>query len=318
MILLVYTSNALTSSKVHEQFVQHFPGGKDVFFEAIRERSDWSPLQIFEYKKLEAECRFSDNADSYNSMGPVIQCPPAIFESFGMGDGEKRICGSMKDRGDCVVISIGSHNEWEFEAAVIEKYPNCRVHTFDCFFSNASVPAGIQNAVTFYPICLGISDKTLPTGEQFLSWPSMVKKLGLIAPPTVMKMDIEGFEWTTIPAIIKSNIHVPESFSFELHYVTSTESVPWFGRRRSEPEIGMFMELLFHLGYVLVDRHDNPSCLTCTEIIIAKLVPNSRFNHHGAGHAISSMQSNLALGTVYNASVLKVDPFPTAIVAPKL
>jgi hypothetical protein len=287
-------------TRVHDLFVKHFPGGMEAFQEAIRERSDWSPLQLLEYSRVE---RWDDGWGRFKAMGPVIQCPSAIFESFGQGDGEKRICGSMKDD-DCVVMSIGSHNEWDFEEAVIAKYPNCRIHTMDCYVQG-TVPVAIKSQVTFHPICLGVEDAVV-AGHRFMTWLSVVKEIGLTKSPTAMKMDIEGFEWTAIPAIIKSNVHVPESFSFELHYDTSINEVTWKGRRRTDPEIGLFMELLYSLGYVLVDRHDNERCGSCSEIVTAKLLPNTRFLHHSS----ALLQSNFASNTSH-PNILKVDPFPT-------
>jgi hypothetical protein len=236
-------------------------------------------------------------------MGPVIQCPDALFESFGKGDGEKRICGSMKDD-DCMVISIGSKNQWDFEEAVVAKYPTCRIHTLDCYAS-VHIPDAIKSQVTFHPICLGVED-AIVSGRRFMTWSSMVKELGLTKPPTAMKMDIEGFEWTTIPAIIKANVLVPESFSFELHFETSINEVPWKGRLKVDPEIGLFMELLFHMGYVLVDRNDNVICGSCSEIVIAKLLPNTRFVHHPT----LLLQSNFATNGTHQ-NLLKVSPFPT-------
>lgn len=287
-------------SRVHELFIQHYPGGHAGFLEAIRERSDWSPLQLFEYSRQE---HWGNGWDRFKAMGPVIQCPAPIFESFGKGDGEKRICGSMKDD-NCVVMSIGSHNEWDFEEAVIAKYPNCRIHTLDCYV-DGHVPEAIKNQVTFHPICLGVENQVI-AGHRFMTWLSVVKELGLTKAPTAMKMDIEGFEWTSIPAIIKSNVHVPESFSFELHYDTSINEVTWKGRQRTDPEIGLFMELLYTLGYVLVDRHDNELCGSCSEIVTAKLLPNTRFLHHST----LMLQSNFATNGSH-ANILKIEPFPT-------
>jgi hypothetical protein len=292
--------SAAMPSRVHDQFLQHYPGGQAAFFEAIRERSDWSPLQLFEYDRTE---RWGNGWDRFNAMGPVIPCPPAIFESFGKGDGEKRICGSMKED-DCLVISIGSHNEWDFEEAVIQKYPKCRIHTLDCYVTG-TVPAAIRSQVTFHPICLGVEDAVI-AGHKFMTWLSVVKEIGLTKAPTAMKMDIEGFEWTSIPAIIKSNVFVPESFSFELHYDTSINEVLWKGRQRTDPEIGLFMELLYSFGYVLVDRHDNERCGSCSEIVTAKLLPNTRFLHHSS----AALQSNFATNGTHE-KLLKIDPFPT-------
>jgi hypothetical protein len=258
-------------SRVHDSFIQHFQGGQPAFNEAIRERADWNPLQIFEYAYYpDYNPQWSKKWDRFNALGPVLQCPKEILSSFGQGDGEKRICGFVEGE-HCVIISIGRHDDWDFEVDMIKKHPHCRVHTFDCTVL-ATVPAAVREQVTFYHQCLGITDYTLPNGQEYLSWPSMVRKIGLTQPPTALKMDIEGFEWTTIPAIIKSNVHVPESFSFELHFGTPIKEMKWINRERTDPEIGLFSEMLFSFGYVLVDRHDNELCPQCSEVVMAKLI----------------------------------------------
>lgn len=49
----------------------------------------------------------------------------------------------------------------------------------------------------------------------------------------------------------------PLSLSFELNFLTSTRSVPWYGRLRNPPDIGAFVDFLqTRGGYVLVDRRD--------------------------------------------------------------
>jgi hypothetical protein len=292
-----------TISKFHELFAQNFPGGHSAFQEAVRERADWSPLQIFENTKNDS---WGVGHEKFNALGPVIQCPANLLQSLGAGDEEKRICGEMTSD-DCVVISLGSNNQWDFEINVVKKHPNCRIHTLDCTLE-VTIPAEIRSHVTFHPVCLGTTD-TIIGNRQFLSWSSVTRRIGLQKPPTVMKMDIEGYEWTAIPAIVKASVHVPESFSFELHYETYVEALPWKGRQRTDAEIGMFMELLFSLGYLLVDRHDNAECGCCSELVIAKLAPSTRFPHHHAG---ADMQSVLA-GGVGHGSVLHVDPYPTTV-----
>lgn len=301
-------------SKIHDLFVQHYPGGAHALLEAIRERSDWSPLQIFEHQTSDT---WGNKWDRFNAMGPVIQCPSTVLESFGSGDGEKRVCGNIKND-DCVVISVGSNNFWDFEEALIAKYPQCRIHTLDCYAIWAKVPPAIQKQVTLYPICLGQRNEVIKDRE-FMTWMSFAEKIGLTKPPSALKMDIEGFEWTMIPAIIKSGKFVPESFSFELHYKTNKmfKSLPWATRLRTDPEIGMFMELLYSLGYVLVDRHDNELCGHCSEIVVSKLVPNTRFSHH----LTHSLQSNFASSNQTVAQprkkLLPVDPYPTLVMPPE-
>ena len=142
-----------------------------------------------------------------------------------------------------------------------------------------------------------------------MTWTSITRLIGLTKPPTVLKMDIEGHEWTTIPAIIKSNIHVPDSFSFELHCSTNQEELAWHKRHRTAPEIGIFMELLYSLGYVLVDRHDNSFCPSCTEVVAAKLVASTRFLHHD-----THLSSLARVGNFTHTSMLdSVVPYPSPI-----
>lgn len=291
-------------SEIHDLFVQYYPGGAPSFQEAIRERADWSPLQLFEYQSTDA---WGEKWDRFNAMGPVVQCPEKVLESFGAGDGEKRLCGTIRND-DCLVISVGSHNEWDFEEALLAKYPHCRVHTLDCFADNAKVPATIQKQVTFHPICLGVRNEIVDK-RVFMTWLTFADKIGLSKPPSALKMDIEGFEWALIPAIIKTGKFVPESFSFELHYSTHPmfTTILWTPRLRTDPEIGLFMELLYNFGYVLVDRHDNPLCLHCTEIVISKLVPSTRF----AQHTTNALQSNFATHNQTHQHLLNVDPYPT-------
>jgi hypothetical protein len=267
-------SRASAATKYHELFVQHFPGGRAAFQEAVKQRADWNPLHAFETVKNESQWGFGHA--KFNALGPVVQCPPQLLTSFGDGDGEKRICGVMDS--DCTVVSIGSSNQWDFELDVVKKHPNCKIYTLDCTLE-VTIPATIGDHVTFHPICMGTADEVVD-GKQFLTWGSIAKRLHLERAPTVLKMDIEGFEWTVIPAILREDVHLPHSFSFELHYETYVEALPWKGRQRTDAEIGLFMELLRDLGYLLVDRHDNAQCGCCSELVVAKLLPNVRYLHH--------------------------------------
>jgi hypothetical protein len=302
LLFNVYCVAARPISNVHGLFEKSYPGGSSAFQEALRERADWSPLQIFEYSK---NSTWAEGPSRFNALGPVVQCPTGVLETFAKGDGEKRICGDVKSK-DCVVISVGSRNEWDFEVDLIAKYPQCVIHTLDCYVGAVTVPESIKHRTTFHPICLGTEDKT-HDGRKFMTWGKFAAEIGLKKAPTALKMDIEGYEWAVIPAMIKSNVFVPESFSFELHYVTNRKKftdLDWSSRRRLDPEIGLFSELMFHLGYVLVDRNDNPYCAVCSEIVMAKLLPNTRFVHHNGA-------SNFARNGSTQKSILNVLPYPT-------
>jgi len=225
----------------------------------------------------------------FNALGPVLQCPPDALHTLGKGDGEKRVCmaaGGLVDlsqapaapsKPPCTVISVGSMGRYDFEEAVLERFPACAVHTLDCTLpeSRRSVPTGLRGRVTLHLICLGARDEVVQIegeGREFLTWRSIMKRLGLFSPPTVLKMDIEGFEWSVVRDLVRTPHLLPQSISLELHYQTQMRALPWYGRLRTPHEIGSWMDYLFTRGgYVLVDRNDNPYCNHCTEIVVASL-----------------------------------------------
>jgi hypothetical protein len=274
--LLFFPIHALPQSDFSREFIANFPNGSLGFRQALHKRKQWTILEILDNSKIFPRTD-SPSHFEFNALGPVIQCPTPLLRSYGKGDGEKRICGAMTS--PCVVISIGSRNYWDFETDIIAKHPNCKVHTFDCYFPGI-VPAQLVNSVTSHNICIGPRNEIIQ-GKQFLNWPSLLKLTGTNVAPTALKMDIEGFEWTVIRDMITSSPHylLPLSISFELHIFTSVSDLIWHQRYRQQTEVALFMEYLMKYGYLLVDRHDNPFCPSCSEIVVANVNAHSMKNH---------------------------------------
>ena len=86
-----------------------------------------------------------------NALGPVMQCPAALTDKFGCGnatdwcDSGKYTCGlqELAARRPCVIISLGSSNEWDFERDIFMR-TNCRILVFDCMCDHCVVPASIR------------------------------------------------------------------------------------------------------------------------------------------------------------------------------
>jgi hypothetical protein len=265
--LFLFSSCSVFATEFTRQFAANFNGGASGLQNALKQRKQWTALQAFDNYK-----EFPPLGHAvFDSLGPVIQCPSKLLSTYGKGDGEKRICGLMTD--PCVVISLGSNNVWDFEDDFATKHPECKVHTFDCFVPG-KVPSHLVKSVTSHAKCIGPRDEVID-GKEFLSWPSILKLIGTETAPTALKMDIEGFEWTVIREMIHSSPKhlLPLSISLELHLTSIEKPITWLGRFRQEPEVALFMEHLMKFGYVLVDRHDNPFCLFCSEIVVARIAP---------------------------------------------
>ena len=105
-----------------------------------------------------------------------------------------------------------------------------------------------------------------------MSWPSILKLLKAKEAPLYLKMDIEGYEYEVLRSIVDDGSLMPAQIALELHFRTNMRLLPWHPRRKGTAELATFMEYLHrHGGYFLVDRHDNPFCMHCTEILVSRL-----------------------------------------------
>jgi len=253
---------------------------------------------------------FAYGPQRFDALGPVLQCPRSILSVFGKGDGEKHICGlrASLDRDStnaasgsgankhksCVIISVGGQNRWDFELSIARALPHCHIHTLDCTVYGL-IPDELKKHVTFHKVCIATENNNITgvvyngTSEiqmdmQFMRWTDFTTTIGLTEPPDVMKMDIEGFEWSVLTDLAASTPRhlLPRSISLELHYESSMTTLPLWNRRLRGPfEIGSWMDFMFTRGnYVLVDRNDNSHCPHCSEIVIAHIP----FSKPGKGH----------------------------------
>ena len=223
----------------------------------------------------------SNQHSIFDALGDITDSSCSKTEKFGTADGEKRLCVSDIDPArPCKVFSLGSANDWRFEEDIVSR-THCSVDTFDCT-GDFTVPEHLRSRVTFHKICIG----TQSSGS-FLAWADVVQRYGV---PTVLKMDIEGWEWAVLPQITQGT--APRQIAMELHACGVFDKavlprVPFqevwgpagdagrFGKDKRyvklgdpKAEIKLLMEGLRAAGMYLMDRHDNPFCAACSEIVL--------------------------------------------------
>jgi len=198
----------------------------------------------------------------------MLPCP--ALEEYGKGDEEKRYCGTLDGKPDCVVFSVGSANAWGFEKEV-HRRTACEVYTFDCTVEG-HVPPDIGDRVHFYPICLGSTEQA-SQNENYMSYDSLVRFVNMTRAPMLLKMDIEGYEYDAVKAILDSGSFLPEQIAMEVHYKTFfMYMLSWSEREISGGELAAFSEYLWNYGcYAILDRRDNPRCPHCTEILLGRI-----------------------------------------------
>ena len=225
--------------------------------------------------KRDGYSRGQRRGHEFNYLGPIGPTCLTPWNSYGTGDEEKRICGTLKSAPtrNCTVYSIGSNNNFGWEEDVANR-TNCFIEIFDCTVDEFKPPVFLLPRIRTHKICLGDKDEVV-NGKKFLNWFSLNKLTGIKGNPDFLKMDIEGFEYPVFQSIINSGVNYPLQIAFELHIgdVMHRGSVGYQGARNVFlAETIAFMEYLRVFGgYYLVNRRDNDIVQHCTEIVVAKL-----------------------------------------------
>jgi hypothetical protein len=174
----------------------------------------------------------------------------------------------------CEMISIGSNGEWGFENNVVASM-DCIVHTFDCTVLNPSKPS--TDSIHFYPYCIAAEYNKIGQ-QEFITYSQMVEKASLSRPPSLLKMDVEGFEFDVFTQMLKDaqekNLKhlLPQQISVELHYGTRMYDLPWHMRLRQAGEIALFAGMMYRQGgYVLVHVKYIRGCDPCAEVLFVRV-----------------------------------------------
>eukprot|EP01135_Chromosphaera_perkinsii_P009484 Nk52_evm27s1763 gene=Nk52_evmTU27s1763 len=131
---------------------------------------------------------------------PEMSC----LEEIRLGriaDGGKWLCDPDRLIGDikenCLIYSLGSNNEYEFEMHVHHLYPQCEIHTFDHTVANPTPPDFVGN----HKWGVGATDGPFtaegqPIDGNVYTFETLQRVLGHTGRRmAVLKMDVEGAEY---------------------------------------------------------------------------------------------------------------------------
>ena len=212
------------------------------------------------------------------------------LETYGKGDGAKRLCGLKRLPADqCTVLSIGSRGDIRFELDLIHR-TNCSVEIFDCTVSRcgrrARWPAEMRTGrVRYHSVCIDAQDRTEDSSLIRTDWKhrgaagkfafrtyEAILAKRQITGVAAMKMDIEGFEYVVLGAMLRTrSAALPAQIAFELHWQTQMTSLSWHHRAKTAGEIALLSRALYDAGYRALSRADNTRCPHCSEFTVVRL-----------------------------------------------
>jgi hypothetical protein len=215
----------------------------------------------------------------FDLFSPFIECPdrqePTRFG--GQGDGSKLVCQGMLKSSDCVVYSLGSHNNYRFEQDILDK-TNCTVVTFDCTIDGRKL--GPRHV--FSKMCLGSQLKMEEDPQTWTTLSAAMKRFKHTR-LDLLKIDIEGAEYDVLGEWGQSSSDLPRQLAIEIHYSgiyygtpsfknsTDASNLLWPLHEMRTSDLALFLFHLANAGYGIVSREDNPRAQHCTELSLIRL-----------------------------------------------
>jgi hypothetical protein len=196
---------------------------------------------------------------------------------------------------DCHIISIGGNDNWKFESQVVQKMKGCTTHTFDC-----TLPDGTpkrkpdRKDILFYNYCMDSHRHHDDFGREYVTYFDMLQIANLQAPPVLLKIDVEGFEYDIFSHMIQQANNgnssvvslqqqqsslswwLPQQIQVELHWATRMTGVSWMPRTKTTAEIALLCGMMFNGGgYLPIHQYWHPACPCCMEVLYFRALCSS-------------------------------------------
>jgi hypothetical protein len=175
------------------------------------------------------------------------------------------LCALGELRDPCVIYSLGSYLEFDFEYEMLRR-TQCEIHTFDCTVNMSLLPQ-LPPRIHFHNICLGEESASNP---RFRSLASLAAEFGH-KEIALLKMDIEGFEFDVVESMYLGAVAqgglsmvLPAQISFEMHFIARQANRD-HQLTYATGEMALLWMLLSDLGCAVISRENNPICPHCVE-----------------------------------------------------
>ena len=215
--------------------------------------------------------------EMYDLFNPYIDCPDGhALERVGdEEDGGKWLCTNMMRKNDCIVFSLGSNGQYDFERDLLGS-TECKIYTFDCTYDGVS--QGPRH--TYFKKCIGTAAKEA-SDENFITLANAVKMVG-VSKIDLLKIDIEGYEFDEMAYWSIKDPWLPEQVAIEVHHSkviyssvvnnTNFSNLLWPAHHLDLSDLALFFGHLGHLGYAIASREDNPHGGCCSEFLLVRVV----------------------------------------------
>ncbi len=212
----------------------------------------------------------------YDIFNPYIGCPNGqhLKRVGDAEEGGKWICTDLLKKKDCVVFSLGSLGQYDFERDLLAS-TECNIYTFDCTYNGKS--QGPRHE--YIKKCIGTASKEA-SDTNYTTLAHALNVTGF-ASIDLLKIDIEGYEFDEIAFWSIKDTWLPEQLAIEVHHseaiyldrgsVMDFSNLLWPKHDLYLSDLALFFGHLGRLGYAIVSREDNPHGKCCAEFLLVRV-----------------------------------------------
>ncbi|XP_052788587.1 probable methyltransferase-like protein 24 [Mya arenaria] len=182
-----------------------------------------------------------------------------VIRVGSLSAGGKEICidEQYKPKPPCLVYSFGINNQFDFDEDINRLF-GCDVFCFDPSMKTKSFRKADQ--IWFYNWGLGGENTRNELGWQIKTVDVIRKELNHTNRPIdILKIDIEGDEWYSIPQMISSGaLDDVKQISMETHFISKTPGGQLWGSHPIPPADELYtLRLLYDEGFRICMRERN-------------------------------------------------------------
>lgn len=222
------------------------------------------------------------SSQRFEGTDPLLPCRER--QLVGTGEGGRYLCSvsHLRDYANkCTVYTFGILNGMTFEVGILDLNPDCQVEVFDC-----TVKDGLPWGFSFHQLCIDGLDEargdfislSVSQREHWISLASAYQRKSPGQRISVMRMDIEGYEFPVIQQWKRGDPFLPDMLVLELHVRTFRSAdnewirrLDWVNREKGFSQVLIFFVHLMHLGYVVVSKTPNAECPHCCEYVLLRV-----------------------------------------------
>lgn len=195
------------------------------------------------------------------------------------GDGGKWLCRPrhlIANKPDCLIYSVGSAANFDFEIALLELNPACQIHVFDPTPSSVKETQRqrdqglIPEQVHYHALALLPKDGTMKMEGQTVqgrSLSSLVRHLGHEGRTLdLLKVDIEGWEWSSLDFSDPFYADSVMQFAVEMHLSPGVLREQGISPPHQTNAMKRFGDSLERAGFELFAKEVNPGVTCCYEL----------------------------------------------------